>query len=693
MEMQNPAKLEGKLAVISEVPGLFDSEILSDIAFDEENDVAAASGEAVEFPRKRRPALGLKRARFSLKPTKTQSVESLIPTLDLDKLKDPVEFFLAHDRLENAKREIQKQTGEFLESNLSDTTTKMRQRRPGLSGNNERRVRYKHRYPKETFDNNDYVLPSQKASESVDLGPVGESTDEGGASLTPLENEVTDSPAIEENKINEILDGLLQCNSEDLEGDEAVTLLQEKLHIKPIVLEKLSIPDFPNNNQVIGMKSLHGNSSNPRKWKPLSILDNLLKGFNSRTPIRQGIGCQLQQSASPTPPRSPFAPLSSLLLHLSHPKPSVDPFAADGIDHLSTRKNSPIPLINQEHKLAASGNPSNEPSANVIDDGIAINKTSSPGDTVRNGSYSSGKSKEDLIGNSETHSVEDTVRDCACTPQKSVEDNPGQPESDANIESNGPRVVMDVNTGASGMEGIIRDCACTPQKSVEDNPRLPEFDVNIESNGPHIDMDVDIGDSGMNDIVGRPNIVTNRVENEAENLQAHAAVGPSDDSNINMANQPDHSDPAGFQANDHDKDSRRSDDGPEQCLQEMTDGNSVLPDYGQRRVRRSKRQHKDKSLSRRQSLAAAGTSWEAGLRRSTRIRTRPLEFWRGEKMVYGRVHDSEYNTNTYHGNTLGLATVIGIKCISPGTDGKPTMKVKSYVSDEYKELLELASLC
>lgn len=40
----------------------------------------------------------------------------------------------------------------------------------------------------------------------------------------------------------------------------------------------------------------------------------------------------------------------------------------------------------------------------------------------------------------------------------------------------------------------------------------------------------------------------------------------------------------------------------------------------------------------------------------------------------------------------GLATVIGVKCISPGSDGKPIMKVKSYVSDKHKELFELASL-
>lgn len=46
----------------------------------------------------------------------------------------------------------------------------------------------------------------------------------------------------------------------------------------------------------------------------------------------------------------------------------------------------------------------------------------------------------------------------------------------------------------------------------------------------------------------------------------------------------------------------------------------------------------------------------------------------------------------YFAMFAGLATVIGVKCMSPGTDGKPTMKVKSYVSDLHKELFELASL-
>ena len=40
----------------------------------------------------------------------------------------------------------------------------------------------------------------------------------------------------------------------------------------------------------------------------------------------------------------------------------------------------------------------------------------------------------------------------------------------------------------------------------------------------------------------------------------------------------------------------------------------------------------------------------------------------------------------------GLATVIGIKYESPGKEnGKPALKVKSFVSDQYQDLIEQAA--
>ncbi|GLJ31750.1 hypothetical protein SUGI_0638640 [Cryptomeria japonica] len=96
-----------------------------------------------------------------------------------------------------------------------------------------------------------------------------------------------------------------------------------------------------------------------------------------------------------------------------------------------------------------------------------------------------------------------------------------------------------------------------------------------------------------------------------------------------------------------------------------------------------KRKNKKSDYQRRQSLAGAGTLWKSGVRRSTRIRSRPLEFWRGERFLYGRIHNT-------------LATVIGIKYTSPSQEHEkrrdgPNFKVKSYVDDQYSHLVEFAA--
>ncbi|KAJ1404076.1 hypothetical protein SESBI_26813 [Sesbania bispinosa] len=653
MVLRSPTKLvEQAKSILDDNPELFNS---SDPALNERNDVVAE--EAEEFTRKRRPGLGRKRARFSLKPTRNPSVENLIPSLDIENLKDPVEFFLAHQRLENAKKEIQKQIGGVsFESNEDNASTKPRQRRPGLLGNNQRPIKYRHRYSTDASDNNDYVPSSQETFGSDSLDPVNENADKGGACITSLEDEVTASSAIEENRFNDILDGLLRCNSEDLEGDGAINLLQEKLQIKPIVLEKLSVPDFPD-NQVIDLKSLRGDLSKPRK--ALSNIDNLLKGMENKTPLRRDVGYPVQLLASPTPPRSPFAPLSSLQKHISRSKPSVDPFSSDEFAHLSPRNCSSTHMINPEPNPVGSGKPSNELNAHINEDVTLVSKT---------------------------NTVLDTVRNCASISENSKQDNYGKSPN----KLNAPIIEDIIAVGeTSSVEDTIRNCISTSQQSLEDKSREPGFDSNIDSNEPHVDMDVDIRGSGMgeravDDTVGRLNTEANeccQFDNEilAENMQSFTTL-PVDDTNFNSVNPlADQSSSAGFQANYMDKCTRISDDGPEQCLQEKTDVSVALVNR-QRRVKlRARKESKDKRISGRQSLAAAGTSWNSGLRRSTRIRTRPLEYWKGERPVYARVHES-------------LATVIGVKCMSPGSDGKPTMKVKSYVSDKYKELLEIASL-
>ncbi|OMO66826.1 hypothetical protein COLO4_30333 [Corchorus olitorius] len=117
--------------------------------------------------------------------------------------------------------------------------------------------------------------------------------------------------------------------------------------------------------------------------------------------------------------------------------------------------------------------------------------------------------------------------------------------------------------------------------------------------------------------------------------------------------------------------SLRTAEGDQELREEQTKKGKAKP--------RPRNERKRKTVNRRQSLAGSGTTVDTeGRRRSTRIRSRPLEFWKGERFIYGRIHSS-------------LATVIGIKYESPGK-GDGTLKVKSFVSDEYKDMVEQAGM-
>jgi len=91
----------------------------------------------------------------------------------------------------------------------------------------------------------------------------------------------------------------------------------------------------------------------------------------------------------------------------------------------------------------------------------------------------------------------------------------------------------------------------------------------------------------------------------------------------------------------------------------------------------AQRRNRTKQSNQRKSLGDAGLAWQSGVRRSTRIRSRPLEHWLGERFVYGRIHDT-------------MVTVIGIKAYSPDQDGKKTLKVKSFVPEHSDLVTEWA---
>ncbi|KAG9455204.1 hypothetical protein H6P81_008108 [Aristolochia fimbriata] len=98
---------------------------------------------------------------------------------------------------------------------------------------------------------------------------------------------------------------------------------------------------------------------------------------------------------------------------------------------------------------------------------------------------------------------------------------------------------------------------------------------------------------------------------------------------------------------------------PEQINQELEI--QIPPSTSGRKARRkvpsSKPRKKECQSKFSLALAGAGTSWEGGTRRSTRVRSKPLQWWKGEQFLYGRVHGS-------------LVTVIGAKYVTSDDDKK-----------------------
>ncbi|KAJ7951833.1 Centromere C-like protein [Quillaja saponaria] len=616
MALRSPNKLmEQAKSIRDGNPELFNSKIPDHMASNEKNQDGAEK--AKENPRERRPALGRKRARFSLNPNISQPNEILEPILDIDKLKDPEEFFKEFERIENAKREIQKQLGG--NSSQNDIATNTRQRRPGILGNNQRRsVKYKHLYPSIDSNNNEHAFSSQESFESGSIRSGNQSLQETEADAASQQMQSAGSSAVEDEKLKGILDGLLHSNYEDLEGDGAIGLLQESLQIKPIVLKKLSFPKFPD-NQMIGLKSFGGNLSKPRK--ALSEIDNLLKEMNNKTPMKLGQDAEsnMQHLASPTPPKSPFAAFSLLQKRILQSKPLTDQFSAIDSDHLSARNSSPTDKMNFESGFADSGERPlrfSDEMKSLLSEDAAVSKQST---------------LEMAIG------VFDT------TSEKVVEDNSSKADIGINEGSKESNVGMEDNTEGCDMDNMIAG-------------DMISYKGNDQANG------------------------LCEIENKAEDAHEVVPSAQPDDPEPNLVEPVDQSSVARMEAGPVDGSTVAPYYGSEQHMEEMADRSELSTDKQRKGKLRPRRERWSKELTRRQSLAGAGTSWTGEVRRSTRIKFRPLEYWRGERPVYGRIHQT-------------MATIIGVKLMSPAKDdGKPTLKVKSYVSDEYNEVLELAAL-
>ncbi|KAJ8755715.1 hypothetical protein K2173_024259 [Erythroxylum novogranatense] len=528
----------------------------------------------------RRPGLERKRAPFSLLP----SSSSLEPTLDIDKLKDPEDFFSAFERIQNAKKEIARQTSlPFGEPDQGITATSApRPHRPGIPGRS-RTAKYKHLYPSsasEDVPEEDFRPFNRNAEHEnahVDATLEGQNLEiVESQQMQPLnvatqEVELAVSVTKAENRVNKLLEELLAHDYNELDGDGALSLLQNRLQIKSLDIKKLNFPEFEDIQQI------HSKASGGKLPKPVNVLvdiQNFLQLTRVKTPLKQTKAeSSVATTGSPTRVKSPLASFSLLSKRILQSNTSRNPFSTADIDQSPPIHASPTARFNQ-----------------------------------------SSDSRE-FCAEMEHTSVGSDDGD--------INENLSQPNTDTDVHTNGPNGIVDLAEDIQ-QEGV----ACQqPDLNMDDSA------VGILNDVQHLCDQSDPMISYEHAMDG----ISKTQDSEQEQVQDAAPVQQNE------------------KIMDSSVETRK-----EQTM------NKSRPSKGLKR----------KASSRRQSLAAAGTTWENGVRKSTRIKSRPLEYWKGERFLYGRIHGS-------------LPTVIGKKVKSFASD---EYQVFSYVTPEYQELLDLAAL-
>ncbi|KAE8705129.1 Centromere protein C, putative isoform 2 [Hibiscus syriacus] len=630
-------------------------------------EVSNSDAEHMEHPRERRPALGRKRSRFFLKDNSSQPTVNLEPSLDMDKLTDPEEFFLAFERAENAKREIEKQTGTVLKD-LDQNNQSMfaRPRRPGLL---RRSVKYKHCYstafsPLESFEEE---IPSPACNLQPENSDPNVELEEKELSVANVEN-----------KVSELLDHLLTSTCD---GDDTVNLLQERFQIKPLDLENICLPDLQDIRK-IDLKDSRESLAKPRN--SLSDLQSFMKGFSKRTQ-KQNPETSVNQLASPIPPRSPLTSISLLKKLLLQSDVLTDPFSTDDANRSPVRNASGIECNSKqsdqvitEKGLSVSDNndrqtPQQQPESSIL-------KLVSP-TPPRNPFASISLQQKQLLQSDpefnafSTDNIDQSPRGNA-SPIESVNKQSSQAdEMNLDMSHLVRSPLLEANqiaTANASSELNGGDFAGFFDKFVNDNARRFDSGINassgsqtyLENNSlrrPETESDsrtIQPNEFGRVEDIPLEAVVSSQIQVNVEGstIDNSGAIQRESDE-YNAAIDEDHSMNGFLKAAESAEqlhENKKAKIQPQPC-----------------------NKHKGKAHYRRQSLAGSGTTFDdEGRRRSTRIRSRPLEFWKGERFLYGRVHSS-------------LATVIGIKYESPGKgDG---LKVKSFVSDEYKELIEQAA--
>lgn len=610
--------------------------------------------------RERRPAYERKRGHFTFKPTTTTSESpQKEPTFDPSKYPKPGDYFAAYDRFLLAQREWQKQTGTFVKETHQ---YQPRPRRPELPG--RKRGAYKHTYT------SSYPI-DLKTSEKETPTPSEQIVEENTAAhVKTVDREVDDSTAYTDKNLENILTELLACSPDELDGDAGVKLLQERLNIKPVNEEMLSFPDIPDFPDVrrMDLKASGRKLSKPRT--ALSNIQNLLKGINSD-------GSRKKSQASPSySPEDQFSFPDRLNLLPGDQQPGEVDIAKD----LNACLGSSV--ANDADKVIPNASPSNVGTHVASEFNISVQKSSYEGVPDTNSSP---------FRNADNCEVDDSITNInPATLEVNVDMQTKENEGDV------PMGESEANINTRRRESYVDNLA---EDAPGEDARMDPFTLEDET----IPYQQEESSKSQNATREQYNRMDGFIEHEEHTQGQHGEENNNTDTACgvqveNAQQEAPSSSPkqtnkrskSGASDSNMKKRSKTVHDETEKDKQTKTlsrESGAKKQPKGKANERKEKTLKKtvtreSKMFSRRKSLAAAGTNWEAGVRRSTRIKSRPLEYWRGERFLYGRVHES-------------LTTVIGIKYESPGKNGKGetrALKVKSFVSDDYKGLVESAAL-
>ncbi|KAI0504065.1 hypothetical protein KFK09_015012 [Dendrobium nobile] len=651
---------------------------------------------------------------FSKRPCYVESNSQSWPVIDyscLEHISDPIEYFSTYRMLENAEKEVKKLKGEVSPKLSQPQGRRDRQRRPGLPGLEGKKNVFK--FPVMTGTVEDYHIEKSTQSNGVNISELTIAS--CSKEISQIKNSQTVAPESKlagnaetfDSNVDKEFDELerLLSKCKELDNDGIANFVRESLQITPIHVEKsrglpFSIPtenkfESPKLSHILSNANRNKIDGLPNLKERLSLIipqgDPCFPHRNDRDKQSGGsteLGSNCNVFSADGLEKLPSSQ-GGMQEDLEKHKPDGNEIRVDGtaeleqvtlktklpdaemtnaIDHLSALKKS-IPLIDIQGRLAKISTLKSNLLQNTTDGELPMFSYADLEDSSLSKiqemlSISPGDVIHLDVGSKDAQNA--SIPGLSYLKRSSFEDKMHSPVAENSEE--------DKNLG----KGKISDPIGRQFILLEDTCQRPNGTISDEEflsvvSGANLE---EAGQSSAS-VDRRP--TESLANHSSENLLQPLVITDASEQILHSEAPDDDSLPENSALIDEQLEATCEDlNGRNKGLTPASGGSSSRKLEREEPTRRRRKQN---SILRRKSLTGAGTVWESGVRRSTRIRMKPLKHWCGERFLYARIHDS-------------LTTVIGVKKFeTPPQNGRKTvMKVKSYVSDQYADLVAQAAL-